>query len=433
MSDGVLIIGAGVAGLAAAKALGQKEIPCVVVEARDRIGGRIHTLHSPEMPVPVELGAEFVHGKPRELWDIIHNQGLRTLEMAGDNVCRHGGPPYKCNDFWSQWELVSSKMKLPGGADESFSEFSRRLIEAECLRTDVLRHALEFVEGFNAADAARISLRAVMEDRDAAEQIEGERAFHLLDGYDAVVRHLANDASIRTSTLVKEIAWQPGSVRVRAEDAASGAAREFESRMVLITVPISVLASAGARSSIRFSPAIPEKIAAARQLTMGNVFKCVLRFDTPFWIEQGFDKLSFVHAEDQPFPVFWTTSPELPVLTAWAGGPAADKLAGAGPDRLIDLALESLATCFNLPPQALRSRLQQAFAADWRTDEFSLGAYSYAPVGRSGARAALAGPVAQTLFFAGEATHTGGYSATVHGAIATGMRAADEIAKAFAG
>jgi monoamine oxidase len=430
MTTDVLIIGAGAAGLAAAKALTQKRITSLIVEARDRIGGRIHTLHSPEMPIPVEFGAEFVHGKPGELWDIIDKKRLRTTEMNGDNICRHGGPPYKCNDFWSQWEFVSSRMQLADGIDESFDDFGRRLIEAECVRSDVLRHAFEFVEGFNAADASRISLRSVMQDRDAAEKIDGDRAFHLLDGYDAVVQELAEGASIRTSTIVKEISWQAGSARIRAVDAASGANKEFDSRMVLITVPISVLASAGAVSSIRFSPAIPEKIEAARQLTMGNVSKCVLCFDGPFWIEQGFENLSFLHAEDQPFPVFWTTDPRLPVLTAWAGGPPADKLAGLEEARVIDLAVESIAACFNLSPQALRSRLRQAFAADWKTDEFSMGAYSYAPVGRSVARAVLTVPVAGTLFFAGEATHTSGYSATVHGAIATGLRAADQMAKA---
>jgi monoamine oxidase len=144
------------------------------------------------------------------------------------------------------------------------------------------------------------------------------------------------------------------------------------------------------------------------------------------------EKLSFLHTPNRPFRVFWTTAPLItPVLTGWAGGPAADALAGSSQDRILDAAIKSLAAAVNRSTEDVRSKLKHSSIADWRSDPFAVGAYSYAPSGHLDARAALARPVEDTLFFAGEATNTEGFSGTVHGAITTGRRAACEALTAI--
>src|SRR5438128_2041929 len=102
----VLVIGAGVAGLAAAGRLANAGFHVTILEARDRIGGRIHTLRDPRLPIPVELGAEFVHGKPKEIWDIVRRENLVVGSLEGDDWCSENHKLKKCNDFWPRWEKV---------------------------------------------------------------------------------------------------------------------------------------------------------------------------------------------------------------------------------------------------------------------------------------------------------------------------------------
>ena len=123
----VLIIGAGVAGLAAAQRLlraGGPNVRVTIIEARDRLGGRIHTLRDRRLPVAVELGAEFVHGRPDEIWDIIRSGKLLLGSLEGDNWCSENHVLKKCNDFWARWNEVSRLLKRGRTfPDRSFSEF----------------------------------------------------------------------------------------------------------------------------------------------------------------------------------------------------------------------------------------------------------------------------------------------------------------------
>src|SRR5262245_2878116 len=106
----VLIIGAGLAGLAAARRLANAGMHVIILEARDRIGGRVNTLRDPRFPIPIELGAEFVHGRPQEIWDIIRNDNLICGSLEGNNWCSENRVLRKCNEFWSRWEKVASQL-----------------------------------------------------------------------------------------------------------------------------------------------------------------------------------------------------------------------------------------------------------------------------------------------------------------------------------
>ena len=428
-STDVLIVGAGVAGLAAADTLAAAQINSLILEARDRIGGRIHTLRTSGSFVPVELGAEFVHGKPPDVWNIIRDRALPVAELNGDNACFEDNRLHRCNDFWTDWEKVADEMELSAGRDESFTNFVTRLVRTKPDLSKAVRRATDYVEGFNAARASEIGVQSLIQDRDAQEKIEGSRPFRIVSGYDQILDGFGHH-SVHFKTTVKEIHWEPEFVRVHTTDTISRTARVYEAKAIIVTLPLSVLQSAGQRASVVFVPHLPMKKQAADALRMGNVVKVILVFEKAFWTARGWEKLAFLQAHHQPIPVFWTAAPLVtPILTGWAAGAVADSLGRATPRDVLNAGLESLGASFGTSIAGLRSRLRRSFVADWGADEFALGAYSYAPAGALSARESLAAPVENTLFFAGEATNTEGASGTVHGALATGRRAAQQVLK----
>src|SRR5262245_25138257 len=144
-STDVLIVGAGVAGLAAADTLASAHIDSLILEARERIGGRIHTLRTSGSFVPIELGAEFVHGKPPEVWNIIRDRALPFAEVTGDNARLENNQLHRCNDFWTDWEKVAHEMELNSGRDESFSTFIDRLLRNRPEVSETVQSALDYV------------------------------------------------------------------------------------------------------------------------------------------------------------------------------------------------------------------------------------------------------------------------------------------------
>jgi len=410
-----LVIGAGLAGLAAARQLANAGLHVMILEARGRVGGRVHTIRDPRFTVPVERGAEFVHGKPKELWDLILRENVLAGSVEGDNWCSENRVLIKCNDFWQRWESVARQLKRAKTyPDRSFREF----IETVDVDIETKKSALEFVEGFNAASADVISAQYLANAQEASDRSSGDTPFRVVSGLDTIVdwfsRFDANQVELHLNTPVSEIEWGPGYVRADA----------FEAEKAIVTLPLGVL-QAGV---VRFSPALKEKETAARQLVVGHVVKVVLCFGSAFWEDRGLTKLTFIHARGEKFPTWWTTRPiAAPILVGWAGGPPAADLTSKGTDFIIGAAIQSLASALKLSRRSVEHRLQAYVVADWQADPFSLGAYSYVPVGGITAPMVLARPVVDTLFFAGEATNSDGNSGTMHGAIATGYRAAEEL------
>jgi len=411
----VLVVGAGLAGLAAARRLSEAGLYVTILEARDRIGGRVHTIRDSRIPMAIELGAEFLHGKPKELWDIVRKRKLGAGSLEGDNWCAENQSLKKCNDFWPRWDKVAAQLKRAKSyPDRSFTEFIN-LLKADAETKTV---AMEFVQGFNAAPAERISVLYLAEAQETADRLAGNTQYRVFPGLDSIVHHFSDldpqQVQIHLNTPIWEIEWRRGYVRADA----------FEADGAIITLPLAVLQS----GMVRFVPVLKEKQAAAQAMVTGHVVKVVLCFESAFWEERGLTSLSFLHARGQRFPTWWTTRPiASPILVGWAGGPAAEPLSGKGSDVIVDAAIESLANALKMDRLSLRSRLEVSFVSDWQTDPFALGAYSYVPAGEITAPIALAQPVADTLFFAGEATNSDGAGATMHGAIATGYRAADEL------
>ena len=397
----ILIIGAGAAGLAAAHDLCAAGHEVTILEARHRIGGRIHTSRDPRLPLPAELGAEFVHGRSPEIFDIVWRTALPACAVADEHWCVEEGPPKPCEGH--SLDRVFEKMREAAGPDRTFAEF---LTEIE---PELRPWAASYVEGFNAARKERISLQSLVKDQAAADAIDGDRSFRILPGYDRVPQALLPEAAdLHLNTTVREMSWSRGLVEAIT---ARGALRG--SRAV-ITLPLGVLQA----NDVKFDPEPVDMLHAAHRLATGDAARVTFLFDRPFWPEMG-----FLHSFDPAFPTWWTTLPvHTAMITCWAAGPRFDRYVGKDGEFVAHEALAAMSRLFR------QDRVPQAFFYhDWHADPFARGAYSYVPVGALDAREKMAAPVDDTLYFAGEATETEGHSATVHGAIASGRRAARQI------
>jgi len=422
----VVIVGAGAAGLSALAELDRAGLTVACLEARDRIGGRVHTVHDPLSPIPLELGAEFIHGRSPEIWDIIRSHGLLAYDCAETAIRVKSG---KAQNRAGGWEVIGRVMEdmrkaAKKGKDRSFASFLEGSSHAE----DAKRLALSYVEGFNAARGERISIRSLAEDAEAADEIDGDRSFRFANGYSSLMRQILSGvkdgaAALRLNRIVERVQWSKGRASVAFRSALTGQKSTIHAGRVVVTVPIGVL------QNISFEPQPAEILRVAQRLEFGQVVRVVLRFREAFW--EGNDEFAgagFLLSNERSFPTWWTPlAVHAPILTGWCAGPHTDGLLGKPQPEIIGSALADLSHITGVRESRLSGLLEAAYFHDWHADPFARGAYSYVPVGAMGAREALAEPVEGALYFAGEATETNGHSATVHGAIVSGKRAARQI------
>ncbi len=424
----VAIIGAGAAGLTALRELDRAGCEALCLEARQRIGGRISTVHDPLSPLPIELGAEFIHGRPPEIWNIVNAAPLTAYD-CGDTAVRLQNGRVQDDQAWDTIERVMADMRLAAaqGPDRSFSEFLANSVHTDQAK----RWATGYVEGFNAARQEIISIASLAQDAAASDEIDGSRAFRLVNGYQAVPLYLLSGVKdsarkLHLNSVVETIVWQPGSASVQVRHALTGAIKTIRCRRVVVTVPLGVLQS---ENGIHFQPEPGDVLQAARSLAVGQVLRVVLRFREAFWEEnKDISFAGFLLSDEPVFPTWWTPlSVRAPLITGWSAGPHADTLFGQPQAHIVSQAVDALTRITGADPTRIANLLEAAYFHDWQADPFARGAYSYAPAHGLPARGTLAAPVAQTLYFAGEATELNGHSATVHGAIASGKRVAQQI------
>lgn len=413
----VLIIGGGIAGLTAARKLTEAGLRVILLEARDRLGGRIYTHHTAEYPV--ELGAEFVHGRPEEIFALAAEAGVPIVPVQGNFCSKANGSWANAGGLMAEVDELFSSMPTDG-PDQSF----RHYLDHTGASEEVRQQALRYVEGFHAANPSVISVQSLVRDSQAEEAISGDHQYRMAQGYgllvDAVLHRIDHQrCRIVTNAVVNEIQWQKGQVVVRTSTG------EFQAPRAIVTLPLGVLKG----NSVAFSPPLLAKQNAISFLEMGPVIRVSLCFSSKFWEQKPeTDDLGFLFTDDAHFPTWWSSNPlPSPILTGWAAGSYAAKHSGKSHDEITNRAIQALARIMELSDGELRQQLIGAFTHDWQTDPFSRGAYSYAAVGGLDAAQALAEPIAKTLYFAGEATNSDGYNGTVHGAIATALRAAQEI------
>lgn len=421
MEENILIIGGGAAGLRAAQALVHTGVSVTLLEARDRLGGRILTWLPQPDGLPVELGAEFIHGAQNSAWDIVHAAKLRTQAVPDRHWRVVKGKMQEVKDCWKELGDITERIN-PSAPDQDLQSF---LDQGWSLDPSAKRFTREYVEGFHAAPANRMSIHALVKAEQAAERDEATRAFRLTRGYSALIDWLAADlqpprASIHLNTVVQAVRWAPGRVEVVAK--TQSGPRQFHAPRAICTLPLGVLQAQDA-GAVRFEPELLAKKRAIQGLGMGSVVKITLQFRSRFWPVNNF---GFIHSEDRWFPTWWSDQ-RGPFLTGWAGGTRAEQLNRASNEAIEAEAINTLARVFQIEAGRIRESLVGAFHHNWSTDPFSRGAYSFTPVRMMGMSQRLGTAVGNTLFFAGEATAPDGEQGTVHAALASGQRAAEEI------
>jgi monoamine oxidase len=435
----VLILGAGASGLAAARPLATAGKRVALIEARDRIGGRIFTRSVPsplaDTHIAVELGAEFIHGLPVESWRLIREAGLETYELDGSQLRFAEGRLHTARDQSGAFAVLAHMAewlrKQPEGTDESFADY----LGTSPFDDSTRQEATRYVEGFNAADHRVIGVAGLVHQQDAENRIEADRIFHVRGGYQTLPLYLrerfeAAGGSLLLGKPVKRVDWRPGEVTMTGVD-SRGEAFDVRGKRAIITLPLGVLHA----GSVGFRPAPRDVLSHARRMSMGSVVRIALVFRTRFWRDEDLRRrhptlagelgsLSFLFSPTLVPTTWWTPHPnEAPMLVAWAGGPKS-ALARAS---LIDGCLAALAAIFDTSAAVLAEQLVSWHFHDWDADEFTRGAYSYAPVGALDASRAMTEPVDETLYFSGEHTVTSGHWGTVHGAIQSGEAAAMRI------
>ncbi len=429
----VLVLGAGVAGLAAAADLAEVGLDVRVLEARDRVGGRVWTLRDPRAPVAIELGAEFVHGDAEAVTRLAEDAELALVDVADDHWTRRGAKLVRAY-FGQALEQALRGESRRRRHDRSFAE----ALAASGAPEFESSLALAYVQGFQAADATRISARSLQ-----GEDLGVQRARRVLDGYDGIAEELRSRipaSAVELGAVVTRVSWKRDVALVECRKPSGAPLAPHRARRVVVTLPLGVLQTAPEDGGVRFEPALdadPSKARALAGLEMGNVAKISFRFGRAIWKDaprvrrtKGLDpeKLAFFHAPGDVVPTWWTHAPvHVPMLNAWAGGPAADELFEHGQMEIVDRALASLSRLLGLSRSAAKKSLLASHLHDWKHDPYARGAYAHPLVGGADAARELARPLAKTLFFAGEATAPMPDIGTVPGAIESGRRAAREV------
>jgi monoamine oxidase len=429
-SHDVIVIGAGAAGLAAAARLAEGGCSVLVLEARDRVGGRIYTRHEPGLATPIELGAEYIHGFARVNVDWLARGGSVPVEAPDTHWRLEGGSLSNRNSYFEHVHQVISRNAHRVTHDMSVDYLLNTMLKDE-LTADERDYARMMAEGFDAADTKRASARAVVEEW-TGEMMSDAPQSRPDNGYTPLLQALLaalppEKVRLQLRAVVSEVRWARGGVEVSVE--SYGRTFQVRARRAVITLPLGVLKESAGGGVVRFSPSLDMKARALEGLVSGPVIKVSLRFHSAFWdhLDNGrYRDGAFFHAPKCRFPTIWSAVPRrAPLLQAWAGGPRAAALAGASESDLVRAALETVEALFGKEVDAA-SQLDAAYLHDWQSDPFARGAYTYVGIGGGTAREELAAPVEGTLFFAGEATDPD-EPATVTGALQSGERVAREI------
>ncbi len=419
MEETIIVIGAGAAGLMASSELVKRKYSVIIVEARDRIGGRIHAL-SNHFSRTVDAGAEFVHGDQPITKDLAGKSNTALQRLAGNHFQIAKGQIKEGNFFNGEWDAMLEELgKLD--SDMPMAEFLDKHFNYQ-EHSDFYASVKGFVEGYDAADLDKVSALALKEEWMTTDD---EQQYHLKGSYISLLQHLekeiiAGGGQILLSAPVRTILWATGKVQVILTDNTI-----IEGDKVIVTVPIGVLQ----RRDILFVPDIPSYQQAFAEIGFGGVIKFMVEFDTPFWEHQTNRQLkdaAFIFS-DAPVPTWWSQLPDtIPLLTGWMGGPATKDLDRSS-EALRHRALSSLSYLFDCSLDEIRRHLRQIYIADWVQDPYAHGAYAYSTVNTQNARTLLMTPIDNTIFFAGEAIYEGAAMGTVEAALASGKNVASVI------
>jgi len=425
----ILIIGAGATGLMAGKILTGAGKKVILLEARDRCGGRIHTVNQTASPENIELGAEFIHGDLPVTLNLLKEAGITYRPAHGETWQYKGGRFDNEGRFMENWEPLMEKLKTIG-KDISINGFLDKEFAGD--EYNGLKNAVrQFAAGYDSADPDKASTFAL---RNEWLNEEDDAQYRVNGGYGSMVDFL-EDKIIRTgghiflNSIVTKINWEPGCVKVIV-----GNGTIYQAGKILIALPLGVLqADKDQPGAIIIDPPIPAQLDAINKMGFGAIIKILLEFDESFWVDnqteaaagKNLRNMSFL-LSDQEIPTWWTQAPQhSPVLTGWLGGPAAAAKKDVPDDEILQQALQSLSIIFSWDIEELKSRLVASRVMNWTSEPFTRGSYAYDTVNAAMFREILNNPVDNTLFFAGEYLYEGPAMGTVEAALTSG----EEVAK----
>jgi monoamine oxidase len=411
----VIVIGAGISGLYAAKLLKTQGIEVSILEAADRIGGRIKTIDG-LADFPIEAGAEEVHGE-RSIWhDLVTSGGGEFINASLTDYYYFNGnlkseAVAEENTFFNIMMEAANSFESYEGADTNAMVYADSQGISQNL--EHIWHAIIGNERGTSADRLGMhGLRKEWQQWTAGDQnlMLRNKSFS-----EIIIQHFSEEIN-QTELNTKVVSIDYSGSKILLTD-QSGNLHECDK--VIITVPITVLQ----QNSISFNPALSDsKLEALTKIGMDRGMKIMIKFSAPFW-EPGTGSIFGAG----PVPEYWVASEggrsqQDYVLTALVNGPKAEELSQPGVD-ILQLILDDLNEMYDgIADQYISHHIE-----DWGNNPHILGAYSYDKPGTGNARSIVASNIADKLFFAGEATHTAGHHATVHGAMETALRAVNEM------
>ncbi len=397
----VVIVGAGAAGIAAGRRLSAARVKTLIVEARDRLGGRAWTVPT-ALGKPVDLGCEWLHSADINPWtNIAEDLGFaldKTLPDWASRVAIHHGQD--ANDDW-----LATRTAFEDAYDRAALEPDDRPASALLPKNGRWNALLGAISTW--ANGAELELVSV---KDHARYNNTQLNWRALAGYGALISAYGAGLPVRFDTRVTEIDHRARDLRVVTTDG------EIAARAVIVTVSTNIIAE----EAVRFRPALPEKLAAAAGLPLGIANKLFLALDGP-----GEPTASYRHligstervatGNYQIRPHGW------PMISCYFGGRFATELERAGQAAMADFAIGELAAIYG---NAIRTRLRPLASSAWVGDPFARGSYSSALPGHADDRAIYTETVDDRIFFAGEACSRDQFG-TAHAAFTSGVEAAE--------
>jgi monoamine oxidase len=411
-----LVIGAGMAGLSAARRLHDIGQRVAILEAQKRIGGRTWT-HTEFADFPVEFGAEFIHGENAITHMLLKEAGLSTIPVDRYGSLRWGNPRAL------KWgEMPDDLRNTLQGLLETYNYLELEKLDYDTSLGDYLKQKSWNTDAIAKADillaqtnCASIYTLSIQDLQRELKNSAGHQEFRIREGYQMLLRHLRRNLEIHLATPVSHIDWSTSGVILTA------LRQTFEAKTCIITVPVSILQN----NTLEFSPALSQhKRNAIDVMKMEPGTKLIYKFTQAFWD----DDLTYM-LHQGPAPRWWTPGygrKGANVICSFITADYARRIDALSEDVALELGLRDLSQLLDLPYQTLEANLVATKRMSWGLEPYTLGAYAHVPPGAAWAREVLAKPESN-LFFAGEATAYHSTPQTVHGAIDSGIRAANEV------